>query len=416
MLSEERNRLLTEIGPGTPLGQLMRCYWIPVLRSQQLIAGDAPHRFKILGENFVAYRSPEGEVGIVDEACPHRGASLSLGHNEPGGLRCVYHGWKFSPSCDLLDAPTHPKDTDLTSLRTGCHPVHEAQGIIWVWLGEGEPPPMRKLAFSDLPDDQVVAVTVKSSCGWLQPLETLWDVFHAQILHNQTNRGSRRGGVYFSASGRTMDNGLEYDYPEMHADSTSYGMKYMNVDAAKRTHFRFILPFFDHHALEPGEFSDKGLQISVPIDDDNCLLWMVMYNRHAPLKPDGFALQSIEGSPDLTDFVAHMGPRTAENRWGQKRELIASGDSWSGVPDCSLLVRIFLEDPMVIESQGRPDRSKEDIGITDRALVLGRKRVLEAIEAVQRGEPAPGLTEDLTDVEALFEPQEQQGAKASYLD
>ena len=79
MLSEERNRLLTEVGPGTPLGQLMRCYWIPVLRSQQLVAGDAPHRFKILGENFVAWRSPEGEVGIVDEACPHRGASLAPG-------------------------------------------------------------------------------------------------------------------------------------------------------------------------------------------------------------------------------------------------------------------------------------------------------------------------------------------------
>ncbi len=248
---------------------------------------------------------------------------------------------------------------------------------------------MRKLAFSDLPDDQVIAVTVKANCGWLQPLETLWDVFHAQILHNQTNRGSRRGGVYFSEEGRTMDNGVAYDFPEMHAESTAYGMKYMNVDAAKRTHFRFILPFFDHHALEPGEFADKGLQISVPIDDDHSLLWMVMYNRHAPLKTDGFALQSLEGVPDLGDFVGHLGPRNRENRWGQDRELMAQGESWSGVPDTSLLVRIFLEDLMVIESQGQPDRTREDIGTTDRALVLGRKRVLEAIEAVQRGEPAP---------------------------
>jgi nitrite reductase/ring-hydroxylating ferredoxin subunit len=412
MLSAERSRLLTEVGPGTPLGDLMRCYWIPVLLSKQLEAGDAPHPFKILGQQLVAYRSPEGQVGIVDEGCPHRGVSMALARNEPGGLRCIYHGWKCSPNGAVLEAPTYPADHDLSQVRSANHPVHEAQGMIWVWLGEGEPPPMRKLAFSDLPDDQVIAVTVKANCGWLQPLETLWDVFHAQILHNQTNRGSRRGGVYFSEQGRTMDNGVAYDFPEMHAESTAYGMKYMNVDAAKRTHFRFILPFFDHHALEPGEFADKGLQISVPIDDDHSLLWMVMYNRHAPLKTDGFALQSLEGVPDLGDFVGHLGPRNRENRWGQDRELMAQGESWSGVPDTSLLVRIFLEDLMVIESQGQPDRTREDIGTTDRALVLGRKRVLEAIEAVQRGEPAPAQTDDLVDVEALFEVRESASSTA----
>ncbi|MEC9341663.1 MAG: Rieske 2Fe-2S domain-containing protein [Pseudomonadota bacterium] len=410
MLNEERNRLLTQVGPGTPLGNLMRCYWIPVLHSSQLQPGEAPLPFTILGERFVAFRSPEGAVGVMNEACPHRGASLLLGRNEPGGLRCIYHGWKFSAQGELLEAPTHPENQDLTRLRNTCRPVHEAHGIVWTWLGEGTPPPMQKLSFSGLPNDHVVAVSVKANCGWLQPLETLWDVFHAQILHNQTNRGSRRGGVYFSQQGRSMDNGIAFDYPEMHAEPTSYGMAYMNVDAAKRTHFRFILPFFDHHALEPGEFSDKGLQISVPVDDDHSLLWMIMYNKHAPLARDGFALQSLEGAPDLVDFTAHLGPRTRENRWGQRRDLMDSGESWSGVPDTSLLLRIFVEDLMVIESQERPDRTKEDIGITDRALVLGRKRVLEAIEAVARGEPAPALTEDLSDVEAKFEVRQQPAA------
>jgi phthalate 4,5-dioxygenase len=403
VLSADRNRLLTEVGPGTPLGRMLRCYWIPVLRSSQLTAGGAPLPFTILGENFVAYRTPEGAVGVVDAACPHRGAALTLARNEPGGLRCIYHGWKFAPDGRLLDAPSHPEGTDLTRLRTGCRPVHESHGMIWTWLGEGAAPPMRKLAHSDLPESHVIAVTTRANCGWLQPLETLWDVFHAQILHNQTNRGSRRGAVYFSDQGRRMDNGLAYDYPEMHAEATPYGMAYMNVDAAKRTHFRFILPFIDHHALEPGEHPDRGFQISVPIDDDHSLLWMVMYNRHAPLRPDGFALSSLDGVPDLNDFVAHLGPRTPENRWGQDRALMAAGESWSGVPDTSLLVRIMMEDLMIIESQGRPDRSREDLGVTDRALALGRKRVLDAIEAVQRGEPAPAQTEDLSDVEAHFE-------------
>jgi len=406
MLSAERNELLTKVGPGTPLGQLMRCYWIPVLRSSQVEAGGAPHRFTILNERLVAYRSPDGKVGVLDERCPHRGASMALGRNEPGGLRCIYHGWKQSPEGCLLEAPTHPEDADLQQLRNTTHPVYEAQGMIWTWLGEGEPPPMRKLAFSDLPDDQVITATVVANCGWLQPLETLWDVFHAQILHNETNRGSRRGAVYFSDQGRKMGDGPAFDYPEMRAEPTSYGMAYTNEDTAKRTHFRFILPFIEHHATEPGDRADKAVQISVPIDDDHSLLWMVMFNRHQPLAEDGFARQSLEGVPDLSDFIGHLGERTPDNYWSQDRALMTRGESWNGVPDLPLLVKIFVEDLMVIESQGRPDRMREDLAPTDRALAMGRKRVLEAIEAVQRGEPAPGLVDDLTDVEALFEVKE----------
>jgi len=403
MLNVEENRLLTETGPGTPLGRWMREYWVPVARSAQLQRGAAPHRIKIMGERFVAFRSPEGVVGVMDEACPHRGASLALGHNEKCGLRCIYHGWKMAPSGEVLDAPTHPDGFPLRNLHAHARPVHEGQGIVWAWLGEGEPPPFRKLAFTDLPDDHVMAATVVVNCGWLQPLETLWDIFHAQILHNQTNRNSRRGNVYFSQGGRQMDNGVRYDYPEMHYENTPYGFTYTNSDAAKSTTFRFIAPFIQHHTLEPGPRADKGLQISVPIDDDHTLLWMIFYNRTGPLQPDGFALQSMGDVPDLSDFVAHTGPRSPENRWGQDRESIDRGESFVGMIGSSMLVTIFREDMAAIESQGRPDRTTEQLARTDKALAMGRQRILRSIADHEAGGKALGCDLDLSDVEARFE-------------
>lgn len=408
MLSQQNNRLLVETGPGTPMGRLMREYWIPVLRSAQLTSGAAPHRLKIMGQRLIAFRSPEGRVGVMDEACPHRGASLALGRNEKCGLRCVYHGWKIAPSGELLEAPTHPENFALSKLTTRAHPVHEAQGIVWTWLGKGKAPPFRKLAFSDLPHDHVFAATVVCNCNWLQPLETLWDVFHAQILHNQTNRRSRRGGAYFSTEGRTTDSGLRFDYPEMLVEATPYGFSYTNSDSAKRTHFRFIMPFIQHHAIEPGPNADRGLQISVPIDDNRTLLWMIFFNRTTPLKPDGFAMQGMGRVPDLNDFVRHRGPRTAENRWGQNREAMESGESFSGVLGESMLVTIFGEDLMAIESQGQVDRSAEQLAPTDRALAYGRRRILEALSAYERGEAPLGRDLDLTGVESLFEVKEHR--------
>lgn len=407
MLKVEHERLLTQTGPGTPLGRLMRAYWIPVLRSAQLETGGPPHRFRILGEDFVAFRGHDGRVGVMDEACPHRGASMALARNEPGGLRCVYHGWKISAEGGLVEAPTHQDACAVRKLRTSSHPVHEGQGIVWSWFGEGPPPPMRPLAFTGLPDDHVLAATVVANCDWLRPLETLWDIFHAQILHNQTNRNSRRGSVYFSAKGLRLDNGISYDYPEMLVQPTPYGFSYTNVDAVKRTHFRFIAPFIQHHAIEPGPDSDRALQISVPIDDDHTLLWMIFFNRTGPLRPDGFALRGMKGVPDLNDFAAHLGPRTAANRWGQDRQAMQRGDSQTGIVADSMLATIFGEDLMAIESQGKTSRSREQLGASDKALVYGRRCMLEAIRAYEKDGVPLGRDLDLSHVEALYELQQE---------
>ncbi len=404
MLSEVNNQLITETGRGTPMGRLMREYWVPILRSSQIEPGGAPRRVTVLGDKYVAFRLRNGEVGVMDEACPHRGASLALARNEDRGLRCIYHGWKMAPSGGLLEAPTHPHDAPLHDIKTRAHPVREGQGMIWTWLGKGAAPVFRKLAFTDLPDSHVIAATAVVNCNWLHPLETLWDVFHAQILHNQTNRASSRGNAYFSNSGRRTDSGIQFDYPEMRAHSTEYGFAYANHDAAKTTNFHFIMPFIQHHAISPGATADKGLQISVPIDDDHALLWMIFYNRFAPLQSDGFAMQGLGSVPNLDNFLEELGERTPENRWGQDREAIDRDESFAGFGGKrSALISIFAEDLSVIESQGRVDRSIEYLSPADLALVKGRKTLVDAVRAYERGAPPLGRDLDLPDIEANFE-------------
>ena len=402
MLTKEENQLITQTGRDTPLGRFMRQYWVPVLLSAQLPPGGAPHRFKVFGDKYIAFRSPDGTVGVMDEACPHRSASLALARNEERGLRCIYHGWKMSPSGALVDAPTHPPHVDLSRVTTRAHPVHEGQGIVWTWLGEGAAPAFRKLAFTGLPDDRVIAATVVVNCSWLHPLETLWDIFHAQMLHNQTNRASVRSNVYFSNSGRRTDSGMEFDYPEMSASPTDYGFTHTNADAAKTTTFHFILPYIQHHTITPGATDDKGLQISVPIDDDHTLLWMIFYNKYAPLKSDGFGMRGLGNVPDRSDFLKHLGERNAENRWGQDREAMEQRGSFSGFAGNETLLTIFQEDIAVIESQGRADRTIENLALVDRALIEGRNTVISAVRAHEAGAPPLGRDLDLTHVEAHF--------------
>jgi nitrite reductase/ring-hydroxylating ferredoxin subunit len=145
---------LTRVGQGTPMGNLLRRYWIPAVMSEQLPErGGAPVRTRLLGENLVAFRDPQGKLGLVGEFCPHRGASLAYALNEDGGLRCLYHGWKISPAGSILDTPAEPPES--TFAKKLCHinyPVHEAGGIVWTYMGPREKEPaFPRFPWIDLP-------------------------------------------------------------------------------------------------------------------------------------------------------------------------------------------------------------------------------------------------------------------------
>jgi phthalate 4,5-dioxygenase oxygenase subunit len=143
MLTQEDNDVLTRVGPGTMMGNLLRRYWQPALLSSEVPATDSPPlRVRLLGEDLVAFRDSNGRVGLVAQACPHRGASLFFGRNEEAGLRCVYHGWKFDVSGACVDMPSEPAESNFKSkVRALAYPTQEAGGVVWTYMGPGETMP-----------------------------------------------------------------------------------------------------------------------------------------------------------------------------------------------------------------------------------------------------------------------------------
>src|SRR5215211_5241267 len=184
MLATKDNEILSRVGPGTPMGELMRQYWIPVLFSSELPAPDGPPlRLRMLCENLIAFRSTSGKVGLVQNACPHRGASLFFGRNEEEGLRCVYHGWKFDVEGNCVDMPSEPAESNFKSkVRATAYPCVERNGIIWAYMGPREvPPPLPELPPNLDPNCRVTRRL--EECNYMQALEGDIDTVHAGFLH-----------------------------------------------------------------------------------------------------------------------------------------------------------------------------------------------------------------------------------------
>ncbi len=171
-MTREDNELLTRVEGDAPMGGMIRQhYWIPAVPSIKLEADGAPVRIRLLGKNYVAFRATDGSVGVLDELCPHRKASLALAQNEDNGLRCIYHGWKFNVKGELVDAPNHTGDQEqfCKHVRVNRYSVQDRGGIVWVWLGKGDtPPPFPDLPFMDLPPSQRSVTSVEVPTNWVQ--------------------------------------------------------------------------------------------------------------------------------------------------------------------------------------------------------------------------------------------------------
>ena len=172
MISAEQNELITRVGVNAPAGKLLRRYWQPVALKEEL-EGDRPIRaVKVLGQDFVLFRDENGELGMLDRDCPHRGADLSFGRLEDGGLRCPFHGWLFDAKGDCLETPAEPAGSKLcTKIKQKAYPVVQRAGIIFAYLGEGEPPAFPEFDCFVAPDSHVFAFKGLFECNWLQALE-----------------------------------------------------------------------------------------------------------------------------------------------------------------------------------------------------------------------------------------------------
>jgi nitrite reductase/ring-hydroxylating ferredoxin subunit len=376
MLTRNQNELLTRIGPETPMGDMLREYWVPACRSAKLEADGAPERIRLFGENFVAFRATDGRVGFLQEGCPHRCASLALARNEENGLRCIFHGWKFSVEGKCVDAPTEPagqREEFARRVPVRSHPTHEGGGLVWVYLGKkAEPPRFPDYEFTHLPDDHVQPTRGIIRTNWLQGLEALLDSAHVTFLHSSNLGGAVGRAIFKEESDYMLNDGA----PTFEFVAQPYGFREGAIrDEGGELNYARIrevsLPFFSFIPSTPG---GPGIVCcSIPIDDVTTAQWYIAYDPHQPLQRDIMnAYGTTSGDPDY--FNSDMGG--PENMWKQDRAAMKAGH-WTGITGRGNA----YEDFVVQESMGPiVDRSKEYLGTCDRVIYRARKLLLDAVK------------------------------------
>jgi phthalate 4,5-dioxygenase len=287
VLSTEENELLTRVGPGTAMGGLLREYWLPALLSNELPEPDSePLRLRLLGEELIAFRDTAGQVGLLANNCPHRGASLFFGRNEESGLRCVYHGWKFDTSGACVDMPNEPAESDFKhKVHATAHPTQERGGVIWAYMGpRGEPPPLPDLEWMVVPATHRVMSKTLRECNWVQALEGDIDTAHLYFLHSRLD-------VDTSAVFHDAGSGVYHEdrHPRLNLVRTDYGMMYgaQRTEPDGRYYWRitqFMMPF--HTLFPPGGLAGVPGHIWVPIDDHHTMVWFLIWNPFAVI-PEG---------------------------------------------------------------------------------------------------------------------------------
>src|SRR5688572_21417392 len=251
MLSREDTALMCRVGPGTGMGAAMRRYWLPALEAAELPHPDCdPRHVELLGEHYVAFRDTNGRVGILDENCCHRGASLLLGRVEECGIRCLYHGWKFAVDGTVLETPNVPDAKFKNRIKARAYPVREAGGLIWVYLGPAEKcPPFPELPWMQLPASNRVNAFAVVSCNFVQVTEGLFDSSHLNILHDYGMAKTGSSTLTFAQKVNKMQHEAA---PRIEAEETEFGFHYAALrrnsgDQAGTTLVRiasFIAPCF----------------------------------------------------------------------------------------------------------------------------------------------------------------------------
>ena len=200
MLSHVDNELLGRVRRGTPMGELLRQYWLPFLPSSELPMPDGPpKKVRLLGEDLVAFRDTQGQVGLLSANCPHRGASLFFGRNEGCGLRCVYHGWKFDVTGRCIDMPNEPAESTFKDkVDARAYPCRDVNGVVWTYMGpRSAPPPLSAFEINTLPPEQVYPPLVMlEECNWVQALEGDIDSSHIDYVHAKLRPDSKQRGTF----------------------------------------------------------------------------------------------------------------------------------------------------------------------------------------------------------------------------
>ena len=386
MLRQEINELLTQTGPGTPMGDLFRQYWIPALLAEELPENDCPPvRVKILSERLLGFRDSEGRYGLIDEFCAHRGVSLWFGRNEESGLRCAYHGWKYDVTGQCVEVPSESSNSRFcNNVKLKSYPLVKVGDILWTFMGDqAKTPPLPEYEFALVPSAQTFTSKRFQESNWLQALEGGIDSSHVSWLHSS---GLNNDPLFMGAEGNKYNLGdLKPHFEVVETDGGLYiGARrnagddsyYWRITPWLMPSFTMVPPRGDHPLH--GHFW-------IPIDDENCWVYTFDYQPVRDLTAaerqamkDGYGVHS-ENIPGT-----YIPVRNKSNDYLMDRDAQKRGETFSGVGG------IAIQDASLQESMGPiVDRTKERLATTDAGIIKARAKLRKAAVALREEGKTP---------------------------
>jgi phthalate 4,5-dioxygenase len=384
------NELLCRVAGDAAMGQVMRRHWLPACMSEEVAEAEGtPVRSRLLGEDLVVFRDSKGRLGVLDEHCPHRGASLAFGRNEDCGLRCLYHGWKFGVDGEIQEMASEPPDSRMRNLRHKAYPVHEAGGFVWIWMGPADKVrPFEPPSWAPSPNTRISIVKMHAACNWAQVLEGSIDSAHSSSLHSTNMPTAEVEGS--TATETAWLRPSNDKAPRLEVQATDYGFHYAAIrrpirDPETHVYIRttvFIAPFT---VLIPPNDQYNLAQMLVPIDDVNCMFYWIAWHETKGIAQDAWrrfcaAEVGVDLNPDFTK------KRNLANNFQQDRAAMKAGD-FTGIEG------IPAQDMAMWESMGPiADRSADHLGSSDVAIIQFRRQMVAATKAMLAGDPAIGTT------------------------
>jgi phthalate 4,5-dioxygenase len=403
---------LTRVSAGTPAGDFMRQFWLPFLPSDALVAGGEPFPVRLLGEDLVAFRREDGDVGLVDSVCAHRRAPLIYARNEGCGLRCVYHGWQFDITGQCTDMPAEPTTSRFKQhIRITAYPCRERGGVIWTYLGQGEPPALPDLEWNQIPAENVHVSFRVQEADWLSGLEGEIDSAHAAFLHARLDTTSKRSNTMMARSGRPIFDVLQQDFGVSVAARRPVGGG-ANGGGANggdanggdgELYWRvnqFVLPFYTLVPPKSEEWAELTGHAWVPIDDTHTLCVGFTYLPDRPLKErmarvfaDGYHGRET-GHPSSLAFEADVPHNVPYWRYlstyNRANNFFFDYDAqkttyYSGLPG------LWVQDTAVQTGAHYAPRSREHLTSSDAGVVVTRQTLRDSVAAYREAGELPEI-------------------------
>jgi 5,5'-dehydrodivanillate O-demethylase len=366
VLTEAQNERLTQTGPGTPMGELLRRYWHAIAGSVELNEENPTKEVRLLSEDLVLFRSTAGEVGLIEPSCPHRKANLSYGVPEPEGIRCAYHGWLFDVNGNCVDQPSEPAGSRFKDkVKIKAYPVQELGGVIFAYLGPSPAPVLPKWDMLMWEGVERKIISMELNCNWLQCMDNSLDPVHFEWLHNYW-------GSYVMAQEKPPEERADWKARmqsqgargrhelKVGFDRFEYGVikrRLMEGDDENNEWWRIGHPVLFPNILRVGQGRNFGFQMRIPMDDTHTLHFVYRVRVPEP----GETIPAQDEVPVIHEEVYKPNGRVRAD-WVLGQDQAA----W------------IIQGPIT-------DRTTEHLGVTDVGIILYRKILEENLKIVEDG-------------------------------